>query len=439
MKMTDSDNLVKTPFFSLLLLPIYKLFGTGLTPGRITTLVLFCLFLAVCANDKYWKYLSLAFIVIFGLQLHIFQFAHLILPEMVCITFILAGIYCLYHFERLNESGNKNKLLLLSVFFFSLSYYTKIQYLYIIALPVLFVALKVFQSFFKDIKETKKVLRLFIICLAAVFFFAGVYYIIWYKTNRNIYNYVLLNQTTNRFVEWGNLWNIVEENYKEVFISPFLKWHTYLFFISLLSSILICFKPGNRPFKIVFTLNLFWLLIELHKIAIWWLPARYALGMIIPMGFITANLLSICIFYYKDVFHKNIFSKVILYTAFMLAVGIFIYNGSQYINALSERKYSIKRANDHLSRYNFGISPMMGTWATNLNWENKATSITIWKEYFNDKNVIETFHPKIIVTEYDEADSDQAFMSQGVNLENMADSVNCIEIGKWDLLVYWLP
>jgi len=49
-----------------------------------------------------------------------------------------------------------------------------------------------------------------------------------------------------------------------------------------------------------------------------------------------------------------------------------------------------------------------------------------------------SFNPAVIIAETDEEDSNQAFSSQGIDLDTYADSIKYFTINKWKLKLLWI-
>ncbi|MEO6166977.1 MAG: hypothetical protein ABIO46_15840, partial [Chitinophagales bacterium] len=128
----ECDNLVKNPLFNAILFVPLKLFGTHLIVARSTILVLiFCLIFLTAKNFHFRSAITIAAITTL-LQYYVFQYSHFSLSEMLSTAFILAGVFYLYLFIE-NKFQNNFQLILASVFLAG-SYYSKIQFIYIIPL-----------------------------------------------------------------------------------------------------------------------------------------------------------------------------------------------------------------------------------------------------------------------------------------------------------------
>ncbi len=439
-KMTDSDNLIKTPAFAAILYPFYKLFGTSMEISRISVLLFFFLTCIILLFNNYWKGMIILFLFIGGFQAHIFQFIHTAMPEMIPICCIVLGIFSLYMYD----SKRQNKYLLLTAFTFSLSYFTKIQYIYIVPLPLFYMAFRIIKILIihtdKKFDEIKQALSAAIIYMLGIGLLSLLYYLLWYRNYTSVFNYVILDQTSNRFPHTSDMWNIIVENYNNIFAAAYTQFYTYTIYLSIGLSFIIYFSTDNRNFKRAFELIFIWFLFEIHKIAIWWLPARYVVGLLFPSMLIIANLMLYFLEIFVNRFYQLKQGKRVIYGSLLggLMICIICFNAKQYHSYLNNRTYYVRHINQYFNEYSFHSQPMMGAWASTFNWENKAYAITIWREYFNDADVIETFSPKVIITEYDENDSGEAFINRNVNLTQFSDSVKCVEVNQWNLNISWI-
>lgn len=124
--------------------------------------------------------------------------------------------------------------------------------------------------------------------------------------------------------------------------------------------------------------------------------------------------------------------------SFLILFSLGIKNGIDYGSSYGRRTFVISEVNTYLGKYNFQNSPIIGAWAPSLSWKSKAISFPVWKDCFNDKDVINTYNPAVIIAETDEEDSNQAFSSQGVDIDKYADSIKYFTINKWKLKLLWI-
>jgi hypothetical protein len=174
---------------------------------------------------------------------------------------------------------------------------------------------------------------------------------------------------------------------------------------------------------------------ELHKLFMTYLPSRYLISLFFVMGSIIALVIYELII--LKTAHKSIYHLVKV-LAFVILLGLIVKNAVEYVSSINRRTYEITKIDKYLSKYPFGNNPIIGTWATALSWESKAISFPIWHGYFNDKNILNNYKPKVIISEMDEADSDKAYLLDNINLDLIADSVKIFRINHWNLKLLWI-
>ena len=93
--------------------------------------------------------------------------------------------------------------------------------------------------------------------------------------------------------------------------------------------------------------------------------------------------------------------------------------------------------NDYLSATNFNNQPVLGNWAASCTWKNGAYVKPLAHGY-NEINTFENYHPRAIITETDEADTEKVLQEQGINISEHSDSSRTFKINQWTLVVYWI-
>jgi hypothetical protein len=122
----------------------------------------------------------------------------------------------------------------------------------------------------------------------------------------------------------------------------------------------------------------------------------------------------------------------------LLIVVFGIKNTKDYFTSIKGRTYNILLIDNYLSKYDFKDNPIVGAWAPSVSWKSKAISYPVWKDYFNDLDVIKTQKPKIIIAEENEEDSGNAFSSKGIFLDSYADSIRYFTVNHWRLKLLWI-
>jgi hypothetical protein len=132
-------------------------------------------------------------------------------------------------------------------------------------------------------------------------------------------------------------------------------------------------------------------------------------------------------------------AKYLFLTGIVITALFLIANSIHYSFLLGRRTYNIEAINNYFSSVlKNSHQPVMGPWAPTATWDCKARCIPVWKNFMNDKDIINRFHPQAILSEPNEDESNQAYSSQGINLNQLADSTREFELGRWNVIVYWI-
>ncbi|MCY7410628.1 MAG: hypothetical protein LH473_10165 [Chitinophagales bacterium] len=422
----ECDNLIKTPLFNLYLFLPLKIFGEDLIVARLSILFFLLLVLFVFASNGYLKKVIPFLILTTFIQYYVFQYSHFSLSEMMAIGFILLGLLSIYKYY----DTRKIWYVITSATALSLAYYTKIQFAYIILLlPIALVILCWFdERSIVDAVTSKS----FILALGVILFFTVLYYFFWLQPHSRIFILVMNDQSTGKFAEPGEMIQTIGFNIiHSLFSFQMWVWNS-LSIVCLACGIYIHYKKTDRNFTILFVLSLLWMILECHKLTMIYLPSRYMVSFYVASGFMCSIVLQ------KMVSMKNE-NKFLFQSAIILCLLFLSSNTYQYLNLLKGRKYEIENINQYISSsIKNSTQPILGPWATNATWNSKAQCIPVWKDFMNDKNIFETFNPQAILSEPDEAESNQAYSSQGINLVQASDSSRVFHIGKWDVIVYWI-
>jgi hypothetical protein len=106
---------------------------------------------------------------------------------------------------------------------------------------------------------------------------------------------------------------------------------------------------------------------------------------------------------------------------------------------MKRREFKIEAINRYFSAAIRNIDqPIVGPWAPSATWDCKARSIPVWRDYMNDKDLLNRLHPQAIITEPNQAESNEAYQSQGIDLGLISDSARPFRIGRWTVIVYWI-
>ena len=184
----------------------------------------------------------------------------------------------------------------------------------------------------------------------------------------------------------------------------------------------------NKQFIIPLIFSLVWVFTELHKIPMVYLPTRYFLSLIVASALFIAVV-------FASLAHLN---KSLKYITIIVTLIVISANSVHNYEAYKRQSWDIKYVNDYLSHYNFGERPIIGSWSSSLAWKCKAITFPVWNNYLNYVDPINTYHPRIVVSEDDESESDYAYKSQGIDLNAISDSSRTFHVWRYTVVVYWI-
>jgi hypothetical protein len=426
--LNKSDNFVKTPMFGAVLFFPFKIFGATHSVGRLSILLLSLgICLSIFSYNKYYQFWGLcSFIIVFG-ESYIFHYFHFCMAEILSTVLIFLSIFMMV---KPFKTKPQLRAGFFSATFISLAYLIKIQFLYgVLILPL---AITLFILF--GINDKKILLKQLIYTVAFLIMYLIIYYLLWYLPNKSFFLYVMADQTTDRFVSFSNLATQINVNIQNIFYNGYLKLFTYSFYVLYIIGVVYCFFTKPSIFRLLFIGLSCWILIELHKLSMTYLPTRYLISLLFSMGLIMSLVLNE-IFFIKGRSASISLIKVFS-ILFLLAFGI--NNFKDYFLSYNNRTYDILSVDNYLSHYDLKNKPVIGAWAPSLSWKCNAISFPIWKDYFNDTDVLVKYEPAVIIAEIDEEDSNQAFSSRGIAIDASADSIKYFNLNRWKIKLLWI-
>ena len=425
----ECDNLIKTPLFSLWLYPAYAIFGTSIWIGRLWVL-LGCMALLFFASrkNKILPWVAGAFVLTALTQYYIFQYIRFTMAEMTASFLVLTALSYAIKYQK-NE--NLWELVWSGLFLWA-AVFVKNQFGYVLAfLP----AWALIIPFVNGKLWTKQAFFSFSVSILALLFGATVYYFGWYLQVKDTYDYVMADQAGGRFIPWEKFSEMRLQTKKFLFSSD-VRFMTYLGICSLIALPTNFLTSKNKTFLSISLLSLVWAIAEFHKFAMWYVPSRYLSPFLFAWGiFISIQL----VWTIKNALDYRTFSRLVAFAMLMLFFGALAKNLLALKRTYRERQFVIHDTNQMLSHITFGNRPVAGPWAPALARETGARVIPVWFEYFNDEKLMEKFNPKIIISEGNEEDSGEAFRKHGIDLQSMADSVKKVQVGRYEIFIYYLP
>ncbi|MEO8147239.1 MAG: hypothetical protein ABI723_06360 [Bacteroidia bacterium] len=425
LKMDEYDNLIKTPLLEAIYFLPLKFIGIHSSTTRLTVLCLSFLMLLLIwfRRDIYFSNMFIVGIVL--LNYYVFNYAHYGLAEMLCTAFIFSGCYLL----QISINAASKKRIVKMIFanaLFAAAYYTKFISLYALVIPIAALTLD-----YLLIKDDDKSLhgKLLITSIASILFFMLLYIVAWILPNYDNFIFVYKHQPAQLDLSLTGAYRILL-HIIGIFKTPSVAIGAILFVFTFLIAIYLFIKKASLSFRKSYLVIFCWLLCELPKLTMGYLPSRY----MVSVYFAILVLVSIVLNY---LYFEKEFSKykpvVIAATVLLLLSNLFF-----YYKTYTQRKFTIAQWNEYFSHYDLLNKKVIGPWAPSLTWECKAYTYPVWYDFMNDKEILTKQKPVVIISEPGEEESSNAFKLNGIDLNQHADSVIKTHIGSWDVNIYWI-
>ena len=430
LSLSECDNLLKTPMLGFPLALTYFVFGTSHLVSRLHVLLLLLMALFIVGSDKKNRMWTIIFLPVSMLQYHLFHSSHYSMGEMLSVGAIILAIHYLAKaFDMSVDEKSRKASALLSGTFLSLSYFIKIQFIYLIVLlPVIMVIYWFASNYFVRRQISKQGLAV----IGSLLFFVVLYFLGWYLPNRTWYDYMMAHQS-GEFSPANRLWEFIRFNLGYHFMHGWAQWFIYVFILMTITGFILVKKKGPGRFPVMYIASLTWFMLELHKLAMAYLPTRYQVSLYASMGMV----ISLVIAELWHAYHGRM--RIIARTAsLVIVVSLTVFNFYNYFFSLTHRSFVIRDTNKYLAAHIDRSDLVLGTWAPCLTWDAKAKAIPVWNHFLNYQDPITTFHPKAIISEPDEQESEQAYKSQGINLVSISDSSRVVKIGDWEVEIFWV-
>ena len=170
-----------------------------------------------------------------------------------------------------------------------------------------------------------------------------------------------------------------------------------------------------------------WIVLESHRFLLVNPPTRY----LIPLFASVLALSAFGITQWKDSNTRRAIGVCII-------VGFSFYNLSFYQESLARRTFVMDEIGNYLAVSNLKESTVLGVWAAGLAVKTEARTLPVWTDFMNYKDPVFTYKPRLVISEGNEAESSQAFISQDINLEAISDSIRHFDIWRYHVNIYWI-
>ncbi len=423
--MDEGDNLIKSPLYNGYLAGVMSIFDSSRKTLRLATLI-GSLLLIGWFLLKIKSYLLPVFLtLIAGFQFHLFQFFHFSMVEMLVNGCALVAVA----FATIYLQTGSSRQLLLSYLMLYICFLLKIQYAYLLALP--FVMWLVGALSKNDKKYWHTLIKLTITAGASV----ALFYVAWYLPFQEIFNTVWAHQGADRFAGNDAIIRVFTDSGKYLVWGDRNIWFAIAFALSIPPG--IYYLKGNHPLRYLLIATGIWVVLELHKMFILYLPTRYALSLFLAMGLWMATVICLTIVSWQKS-DKQTSELIHLLAAILILIPVLAGNLFNFNNVLRQRTYNSEQIIAEYEDYNFEDKTIVGVWATTLIWNPTAHIIPVWKNFLNDDDILQKVKPPLVVTEKDEADSEQVFSSRGIDLKALSDSNAQHDYGRYKVNFYFM-
>lgn len=433
--MFECDNLVKNPLFNTWLLPFLKLFGTSRAQVRVFAMLLGFLLLGVLSiSSRKFAKVIIILVCITLINFYLFQYEQFAMAEWGACCLMLTSLFFLYKFLINDTITSKIKDLIFAIVFTVLTTGFKIQFVYFqLLIPIAIVIDIIFNKYF----ETSAKYFFIIAGIVGLVLFDGLYVLMWYNPNEDIFQYVMAQQTVGRWIT-SNWVHFLRENFERSFLSDYSRLHFFSYIISIFAGFIYAYSSRKRSFIALFGLSLLWSFIELHKLFILYVPTRYLISVYFSQGLVVSVLVAELLLTAPFVTFKSLYRVSMRLIAMFIASVLFLSNTVEIYKLYQSRTFAAKMAGEYLVKNYKGQGSVLGVWGTALSWEIPARTLPIWKDYHYDTEAIIKYPPAFIITEWNQEDSGEALKSAGINLDTISESRKDFDIGRYKLYVYKL-
>lgn len=267
--------------------------------------------------------------------------------------------------------------------------------------------------------------------------FLLLFHLLWYKPLQSTFDKVWAHQGTSRFSAFDDLWLTFTNSGKYLLWNKFNLVFALIFLVSLPLGVFLFLKSNSSLLKNLLIISFIWILLELHKPFIIFLPSRYALSLF------AAQALWMTITVYGIWTSSSsvklpitpVLSKVVA-AALLLPLSFKIIQNQHTL--WTQKETRSQQIIDDFASMNFKSEAVVGVWATGLVWNKDAYVLPVWRDFMNDDNILAKRKPLLVITEEEERDSDGVFAKRGINLNVLADSTSSYQYGPYNLHGFFL-
>lgn len=421
----ENTTFIRGPLFDVIRIPYFWLLGQSLWAARLFTILGVMLPFLFFARSRQYILFGLFLLIPGLLHFRLFHFSHYAMAEMLAVSAVFIGF--LYYADYI-KSGNRKYLMLASLLI-SIAWGLKIQFLYLMVLIPLVTLIWHLMSLVKNDNSVRNLLKETSYATIYAMAFFLVYILVWYLPNRRFYNQIMFEQTQSRFDDWEILYRTLDFNFSGIVTDP----KNIILVAGLVIAIIFLVKSMEKQSfrfqnKLIIVFGAVWVVLELHKLGMNYLPQRYLLSLYAAVAFFSGSVL------YQLFSWTKLFR--ILLTAFLIVA--FSVNGFYIFQSYQQRTFEIKTLNHYVNNYNWDGKTIAGVWAPGISWGTKAKVVPVWKDYNDPEQFFGVQKPVLIVEEPNEGTSEKFFQDNGYDLQQMSDSIKAFKLWRYDVNLYWL-
>jgi len=426
----ENSLLTRGPLQTVLQIPVFFLFGQSLVVARLMTLLGVVLAFVFLMRYTDLRLAGLFLLVAGFTQFHLFHFSHYAMAEAFSTALIIIAIvFMVRAYSAPAPSGQWRRSLFIAAALLFGAYSMKIQFVYAAALlPGVGLVLWL-PHLRSDSAERVRLMKMLGFAIAVTAAFAALYAVAWYLPNRDFYHFVMSREVDSRFhTTLTGIWQTVRFNFNVLLFVPYLKPLIVAGGLSLAGGVTwLVVRPSQwRPVeRILFIAAVVWFFLELHKVAMNYMPHRYLVPAYASVALMVAVTLAVA-------------ARQRLWTMAAASVVVSLMAGWQLRHtheAWERRSYDLKKVNTYLKQYDWTGKTITGAWGPSAAWGTKAKVFPVWHGFVNDHRALDG---TMIITESDQADSDMSLSRQGVDADAVTDSLRRFPVWRYEIDLRWI-
>jgi hypothetical protein len=426
----ENSLYTRGPLFTFVQIPVFFIFGQSLWVARSMVLLFIALALFMFLKKKSTRFTGVLLISIGFTQFHLFHFSHYAMAEMMGTAAILISLLFILDSENQEKTQRfRNLRLVLASFMLFVAYALKIQFLYIaFLLPVYFLIsmLAHLRSRSDEARELRKKFGLSVLITAG---WMVLYGLLWYLPNYNFYNYVMSREVEGRFMgTMAGLLSTMRFNFDQLLFVPYLQPLLVTGALAMVAGMAwLLISPGrwHKADRVLFLLGFLWMLEEIHKTSMTYMPHRYMVPAYTATALMVASVLAV--FFRQGRPHAF---AVVIFVA-ILAAWQLQYTREAYLR----RTNDLETVNQYMKQYHWEGKTITGAWGPSASWGTHARVFPVWHGFLNDDRAADA---QMVMTESDQEDSDRSLLLQGIDIRSMADSSRRFPIWRYQVDLYWI-